>query len=262
VSSNAAFQTIAQGSRTISPLVGAGLYAWAGGGGLAVFDAATFVAAIIAIATIHVNESPAAREPSTPLRVELLAGFSQIRRTQTLRRIVTGSVTALLVLGFYESVTFAVLDALHRPASFFGVLMGVQAIGSIVGGLVVVRLINRLGEIRVLGIALVVWAIASLTYTVAALPVACCALLIFGSAVTLHGVARGTAIQRHTPPRLIGRTMTSASTLTKGAQTLSIGIGAVLVDRVDYRALLLIAAITLTVTALEVLRNADTTDGS
>jgi predicted MFS family arabinose efflux permease len=222
---------------------------------LAVFDAATFVAAIIAIATVHVNESPSARDPSTRLRIELLAGFAHIRRTQTLRRIIAGSVTALLVLGFYESVTFAVLDALHRPASFFGVLMSVQAIGSIVGGLVVVRLINRLGEIRVLGIALVAWAIASLTYTVAALPVACAALFVFGSAVTLHAVARSTAVQRHTPPRLVGRTVTSASTLTKGAQSLSIGIGAILVDRVDYRILLLVAAITLTVTAFEVVRN-------
>ncbi|HTK15418.1 MAG TPA: MFS transporter [Acidimicrobiia bacterium] len=255
VSSNAAFQTIAQGSRMVSPLVGAGLYAWAGGGGLAVFDAATFVAAIIAIATIHVNESPAGREPFMPFRIELLAGFAHIRRTRTLHRIVTGSVTALLVLGFYESVTFAVLDALHRPASFFGVLMSVQAAGSILGGLVVVRLIDCLSEIRVLAIALVAWAIASLAYTVAALPVACAALFVFGSAVTLHAVARGTAVQRHTPPRLVGRTVASASTLTKGAQTLSIGIGAVLIDRVDYRMLLLVAAITLIVTALEVFRN-------
>ena len=260
VSANAAFQTIGQGVRMVSPLVGAGLYAWAGGGGLAVFDAASFVAAIIAIATIHVSESPAARERSVPLRVELLAGFAHIRRTPTLRRIITGSATALLVLGFYESLTFAVLDALHRPASFFGVLMSVQAVGSILGGLVVVRLINRVGEVRVLGIALVAWAFASLTYTVAALPAACAALLAFGGAVTFHAVARSTAVQRHTPPRLVGRTVASASTLTKGAQTLSIGIGALLVDRVDYRTLLLVTAIALTVAAIEVLRNADTTE--
>jgi MFS family permease len=258
-SANAAFHTLSQGARIASPLVGAGLYTWLGGGGLAVFDSATFLAAIAAIATIHVTESPVARAQLTPLRTEVLAGFGHIRRTATLRRITTGSVLALLVLGFYESLTFAVLDALHRPASFFGVMMSVQAFGSILGGFVVARLIHRLGEVRVLAIGLIAWVVASLTYTIASVPVACAALFICGIAVTLHAVARGTAIQHHTPPRLIGRATAGVSMLTKGAQTLSIGIGAVLVDRIDYRILLLVIAITVAATALPLLRNTENT---
>jgi MFS family permease len=255
---NAAFQTISQGARIGSPLVGAGLYTWVGGGGLAVFDAATFLAAIAAIATIRVAESPVVRGQPTRLRTELLAGFAHIRRTAALRRITTGSVRALLVLGFYESLTFAVLDALHRPASFFGVLMSVQAFGSIVGGVVVARSIHRLGEARVLGIGLVVYVVASLTYTVASLPAACAALFTFGIAVTLSAVARGTAVQHHTPPRLVGRTTAAVSMLTKGAQTLSIGIGAVLVDHIDYRILLLIISVTVAAAAVPLLRSTET----
>lgn len=254
-SANAAFVTVGQGVRIASPLVGAGLYTWLGGGGLAIFDATTFVAAVVAIATIRVAESPVAREQQAPLRTELLAGFAHIRGTATLRRITTGSVVAMLVLGFYESLTFAVLDALHRPASFFGVLMSVQAVGSILGGLVVVALINRFGEARVLGIGFTAWVVASLAYTIASVPVALAALFIFGIAVTLHAVARGTAVQRHSPPRLVGRAIAGVSMLSKGAQTLSIGIGAALVDHIDYRILLLIVAIVVATAARPLLRN-------
>ena len=165
----------------------------------------------------------------------------------------------MLVLGFYESLTFAVLDALHRPASFFGVMMSVQAVGSILGGVVVARLIHRLGEARVLGIGLIAWVVASLIYTIASLPVAGAALFIFGIAVTLHAVARGTAdpTPHAAPPHRTNRA--GVSTLTKGAQTLSIGIGVALVDHIDYRILLLVIAVTVAAAAVPLLRDTNTT---
>jgi hypothetical protein len=48
-------------------------------------------------------------------------------------------MTAMVVLGFYESLTFAVIAALGWPPSFSGVLMSVQAAGSILGGLATAR---------------------------------------------------------------------------------------------------------------------------
>src|SRR5215217_2936277 len=55
---NASFQAIGQGLRLASPLVGAGIYSAVGGGALAMLDAATFAAAVIALASIQVQESP------------------------------------------------------------------------------------------------------------------------------------------------------------------------------------------------------------
>lgn len=132
--------------------------------------------------TIKVDESPIEPWRQSRLRDQLVAGFVHTWQTLPLRRITWASVVTMLVLGFYESLTFAVLDALGQPSSFFGVLMGVQAIGSILGGLIVAGLIGRLGEQRVLGLGLAAWAVASLAYTIAAMPVAFAALFVFGIA--------------------------------------------------------------------------------
>jgi MFS family permease len=132
----------------------------------------------------------------------------------------------MLVIGFYESVTIAVIAAIGRPASFFGVLMSIQAVGSIIGGLAVGPLIKRVGEARTLGTALFAWAVASLTYTIPVLPAACAALAIFGVAVPLNAVVVSTATQRYSPPQLQGRTFAASFMAADLAQTLAIAIGA------------------------------------
>jgi MFS family permease len=48
---NASLQTVGQGLRLISPAVGAGLFVWLGGSGLAILDASTFVVLILTLAS-------------------------------------------------------------------------------------------------------------------------------------------------------------------------------------------------------------------
>jgi MFS family permease len=177
-----------------------------------------------------------------PVRERLLVGIRYLRATPALGRIVAAEVTAMLVLGFYESLTFAVVAALGRPASFFGVLMSVQALGSIVGGLASAAVIHRIGEGRTLGLALAIWVIASVLYTIPSIPVACTALVVFGVAVPLNAVALATATQRFTPRRLTGRVAAAVGMFCNLAQMLSIAVGAALFDRVNYRELLVIVA--------------------
>ena len=238
-SANAAAITLNQGLRIASPLVGAALYARFGGDAVAILDSATFLAAIGALATIRLSETPGRPRRDHSMRVEVLAGAAHLWRTPQLRQILKASVAAMLVLGFYESLTFAVIEALHREPSFFAVLMSVQAAGSIAGGVITSRLIRRLGEGRTLGVGLLTWAIASLIYTVPAVPAAFTALALFGIAVALFAVAVATASQRYTPPWLQGRVTAAVGMATKMAQTVSIAVGALLVDRVGYVALLL-----------------------
>jgi MFS family permease len=159
----------------------------------------------------------------------------------------------MLVLGFYESVTFAVIAAIHRPASFFGVLMSVQAAGSIAGGLLATRLLRRLGEARTLGVALAAWVLATALYTIPELAAALLALVIFGAAVPLSAVAVATANQRYTPPGLQGRVSAASDMITTLTQTVSIAVGAVLVDTVGYEPLLAAAAVVLAVPAAALL---------
>jgi MFS family permease len=250
---NAALITLSQGLRIASPLAGAALYARLGGGSVAILDSATFLGAIAALLTVHVRETPVRPERDVPLRSQLLAGAAHLQRTPVLRQIVAASVAAMLVLGFYESLTFAVIDALHRTPSFFGVLMSVQAAGSIAGGLVTARLIRRLGEARTLGVALLAWAVASLMYTIPVVAVAYASLAVFGIAVPLFAVATATAFQRYTQPWLQGRVNAAAGMAMKLAQTVSIAVGALLVDRVGYRPLLFAIVAVVTCAALPIL---------
>jgi MFS family permease len=151
----------------------------------------------------------------------------------------------MLVMGFYESVTFAVIAALHRPASFFGVLMSVQAAGSIAGGLTAPRMIGRIGELRSVALALAVWALASGLYSAAAMPAAFVALVLLGAAGSLFVVATVTANQRNSPPELQGRVSAASDMAMIAAQSVSIAIGAALVDTIGYRPLLAAAVVVL-----------------
>src|SRR5579875_2620314 len=165
----------------------------------------------------------------------MLDGESHLRRRPLLAQMTAAYAVAMLVLGFYESVTFAVIAAIHRPASFFGVLMSVQAVGSILGGLAATRVLRRIGEARTLGLAFVAWVVASAIYTVPVLPTTILALSVFGVAVTLSAVAVGTATQRGTPAVLQGRVSATSNMVTFLAQTVSIAIGAALVDSIGYQ---------------------------
>jgi MFS family permease len=253
VGANAVRTTISQGLRIASPLAGAAIYASFGGGSLAVLDSATFLVAVGALLSVKVAEAKPERTAGERARTPLLAGAAHIRRTPLLAQITLSAAVAMLVLGFYESVTFAVIAAIGKPASFFGVLMSIQAVGSIIGGLAVGSLIKHAGEARTLGIALAAWAVASLIYTIPALPAACAALAIFGIAIPLNTVVVSAATQRYSPPHLQGRAFAASFMATDLAQMLSITIGAALVDTLGYRPLLIIAAAVVSVAAIPVL---------
>jgi MFS family permease len=250
---NAARTTISQGLRIASPLAGAAIYASLGGGSIAVLDAATFLVGTGALLSVNLTETPPGPTAAEPIRDQLLAGAAHLRHTPLLAQITLSGTIAMLVLGFYESVTFAVIAAIGKPASFFGVLMSIQAAGSIAGGFAVGPLIRRVGEARTLAIALVAWAVASLIYTIPALPASCTALAIFGLAVPLNTVVLTTATQRYTPPQLQGRTMAASFMALDLAQTLSITTGAALVSTLGYKPLLFIAAGVVSVAAIPVL---------
>jgi MFS family permease len=253
VGANAAFATTSQGLRIASPLAGAAIYSQLGGAALTLFDVATFVAAVGALLSVRIEEHPPDPGERGRLRVEILAGAAHLFRTPLLAQVTRAASLAMLVLGFYESLTFAVIAALGRPPSFFGVLMSVQAAGSIAGGLAVGWVTRRVGEARTLGLALLGWAIASLIYLEADLPVDLVAIAIFGMAVPFYAVAVTTATQRYTPHQLQGRANVAINTATSLAQTLSIAVGAFLVDTIGYQPLLVIVAVVTTIAALPVM---------
>src|SRR6266550_121106 len=106
--SNGMLQTLREGLRLVAPLVGALIYASIGGGAVAMLDSASFVAVVVALALIRLEEPRFEREEH--FVTELLAGVRHVFATLPLRQIVLATGVCLLVVGFSETLIFAVLD--------------------------------------------------------------------------------------------------------------------------------------------------------
>jgi MFS family permease len=232
---NGALQSVREGLRIVAPLAGAGIYAVAGGGTVALVDAATFVASAATLVALRFEEPPVAPKEQHFLR-ELSAGITHIARTRVLRQLTIGLGGALLVIGFSETLIFAVnSQSLHRPPSFIGVLSAFQGIGSIVGGLTVPTLLRRLGDLRITGLGVLTFAVGDGALLVPRLAVIAPAASVAGVGIVWAVVALATAYQRRSPNVLQGRVSAAANMLLSVPQTISIAVGALLVTLIDYR---------------------------
>jgi MFS family permease len=241
--SNGVLQTLREGLRLIAPLMGALLYASVGGGAVAILDSASFVAVVIALALIRLEE-PRFERLEHQFVTELLAGARHVFATLPLRQIVLATGACLLVVGFAETLIFAVLDqGLGRPASFFGVLSSLQGVGAIAGGLIAARTMRRIGDVRLVGVGMVLFAVGELSFASHSLTLVLTGIAVGGAGLAWIIVGYATAVQVRTPLRLQGRVLSAADTLINTPQTISIALGAVLVSVVDYRLLVVAMAI-------------------
>jgi MFS family permease len=246
---NAIFQSVREGLRLIAPLAGAGIYAAAGGGVVAILDSVSFVGVVAALLLMRMPE-PRFERVEHNFVAEALAGARHIVKTIPLRQIVFATGAALLVVGFSETIIFAVIDqGLHRPPSFLGVLSSLQGVGAIAGGLTAARGLRELGDVRLAGFGMAGFALGELSFVSSSLPLIAVGVAVAGFGVSWFIVGLMTAIQVRTPLRLQGRVMSAADVLISTPQTLSIALGAVLIAVVDYRLLVVAEAAAVTLTA-------------
>ena len=240
--SNGVLQTLREGLRLIAPLVGALIYASIGGGAVAILDSASFVAVVIALALIRLEEPRFEREEH--FVTELLAGVRHVFATLPLRQIVLATGVCLLVVGFSETLIFAVLDqGLHRPASFFGVLSSLQGVGAIAGGVTAARVMRRIGDVKLVGLGMGLFAVGELSFVSHSLPLVLAGIACAGAGIAWLIVGYITAIQMRTPLRLQGRVLSASDTLVNTPQTISIALGALLTTLIDYRILVVLMAV-------------------
>lgn len=235
---NGALRTVREGLRLVGPVAGAALFATLGGAAVAAVNAVTFLAAAVAIAMLRLRE-PAPEHTDLAWRQELTVGLRHLAAESALRRMMTGSALAWLVIGLTEPVAFAIVDqGLHRPPEFLGVLASAGGAGCIAGGLCSARIIGRVGELAATALGLAAFGLGCGLCIVPALPTVIAGKATSGVGLTLAMVGFTTLLQRRTPQALMGRVSTASETLTSGPQTLSIAVGAALVSVVDYRLLL------------------------
>lgn len=245
---NGAQQTLNEGLRLITPLVGAGLFAAVGGGVVAVIDACTFGVAVACLAVLRVDEPKPERTTAAGDEAkgggQFTAGFRFIAGEPVLRSITLALALALLAFGFTESAGFSVVTVgLHHSASFIGVLMTTQGIGAVAGGLTAAALLRRMSEGMLTALGLSCVGVAVLLLTVPDVAVAVAGMVIAGLVGPWCLVAATTAMQRRTPSDLLGRVSGAFGLSLTVPQVTSIGLGAALIAVVSYRVLLAAIAV-------------------
>ncbi|MDX6470960.1 MAG: hypothetical protein QOF75_2763 [Gaiellaceae bacterium] len=231
---NGVFQSIREGLRLVAPLAGAGIYAAFGGGAVALVDAASFLCSAATLVALRFDEPAPAVKEHHFLR-EISLGITHIARTRVLRELTIGVAAALLLVGFDETVIFAIASAMHRSPAFVGVMSTFQGVGAIVGGVVAARMLKRVGELPLAGLGLALFGIGDGLWLVPRLAVVLPAMAIAGFGLVWALVALATAYQRRSPSSLQGRVNAASNMLFSVPQTISIAAGAALITIVDYR---------------------------
>jgi MFS family permease len=243
VDANASLQTTKESFRLFGPLIGALLFTWLGGWAIALLDAASFFIAAAVIAAITVREVEPAVEESH-FWDRLTAGMRHLSTDRVLKHVLAGFGITLLVLGFTESSIYALLDAFDKPATFVSVIVSVQGVGAIAGGLSSGWVIRRIGEVAacVVGLVVLVAGIAIMGGT-HSIVVVCLSAAVFGTSLPLLMVAFMTLVQRRSPQAIIGRVSTAVEVVMATPQATSLALGSALVVVLSYRQIFAIMSV-------------------
>ncbi len=252
VEANASLSVTREAFRLVGPPAGAALFAFLGGGVVALADACTFVVAAIAVGTLTVVEQrpDQGTEQAAHWLGRLSAGMAHIRRTPTLLHATLGMSICLLVIGFSESAVYAVVDAFGKPVEFVGAVVSVQGVGAVAGGLLSGRIVRRLGEpgTLVAGLSLLVVGLAGVAGALAIWQLLV-ATVVIGAGLPVLVVAYNTLLQKQTPGHLMGRVSTTTEVLVTTPQAVSIALGALLVTLLSYRAIFALMALGVLIAA-------------
>jgi MFS family permease len=235
VDANSALQTTKEAFRLIGPLIGAAVFAVVGGGAVALIDAASFVVAAVVIAAIDLGEERPARD-DTHLWHQTTAGLRHLAEDRVLRHVLVGFGVMLLVVGFTEASIYALLDGFGKPATFAGVIVTVQGVGAVAGGLTSNLVIRRVGEVAgtVIGMAVMAAGVLVVAATTS-LGVVLASVVVVGASIPLLFVAVTTLVQRRTPKPIMGRVSMAVEVIMGAPQALSLAVGALLVSVLSYR---------------------------
>lgn len=156
-------------ARLIGPAVGGLVVAQFGAGGAIVLDAASFLIAGGLTALIRTTSHPGKTTTTAPnaslnrIAHEWLDGVGLIWREKTLRVL----FLATSLIGVGESVMSVLYvpfinDVLHGTSADVGGLMSAQAVGGIIGGVIITSVAARMKAFRLLGISAMIFGLLDL----------------------------------------------------------------------------------------------------
>ena len=226
--------TANEGMKLLAPLAGAGLYTAYGGPGVAVLDAASFLAAALVYVSLRVREErPApARDGGRSATAE---GVRHLWGDPALRPLVLAGGVTMLCAGVSGALTYAVVEGLGHSPAYAGVLYAVQGAGSVTVGLLSGPGLRRLGARRFAGYGIGLLAVAVALRAVPYDPVAWACAAAIGVGLPAALIAVLTEVQRRTPGPLWGRDPATANALVFTPNVIGLAAGAGLVELIGHR---------------------------
>ncbi|WP_406009666.1 MFS transporter [Streptomyces sp. NBC_00637] len=244
-----------EGMKLVAPLAGAGVYAAYGGPAVALLDAASFGCAAGLYACARVGGERRPRKGTARWRAQTAEGARFLWGHPELRPLVLAGGATMLCSGLGGPLVYAVVEGLGHSPAYAGTLYALQGVGSIVVGLLSGPALRRLGERRFAAYGIGLSAVAVAAQAAASGPVTLVCAAATGAGLPCVLIASLTAVQRGTPDALLGRVTATAGTLLYAPTAVGLAAGAVLVELVPYRPLLVGLAVAR-LTVLPLLRGA------
>jgi predicted MFS family arabinose efflux permease len=232
-------------ARLVGSPLGGLVFATAGLSGVVILDAASYlVSAVLVMLSRRRPPGPAADTPAAGFFRQLTDGWSTIRRTKPLAAILAIECVAAVAQGvFLVLFVVYVVSVLRASDAEVGLLRGVQAIGGILGGLLVGILIRRLSTRVLVGYGFLLFgALALVTWNFSPISTASAFYVGFFIAMGIPGVATMagliTIVQTVSPPNAIGRVIATMQTAMQAAQGIGLLAAGLLADRLGVVAVL------------------------
>jgi Na+/melibiose symporter-like transporter len=220
-------------ARLIGASLGGVLLGFSGLAGVLLADAASFLLA--ALLLLRPFRADTAKREHPPVFRAWLEGLREIRDRGPLR-VMLGVVGLMAVSQGIFVVLFVVFvtDRLGGGEAEIGVLRGVQAVGGVLGGLLVGVLARRLRAGRLLGLALLVFGLISAIgwngpYMTMAPAFYLVLFAVIGAPGVIAGAGMMSVLQLHTADETRGRVLGSFFSLNDGFQALGMMLAGVLV---------------------------------
>ncbi|WP_396655207.1 MFS transporter [Microbacterium sp.] len=240
---NGILSTIDNALRLVSPLIGTALYVWIGPQAVVALTAGCFAVAAAILTALPVGSTAPERGETVRSGVrgylrELGAGFEHLYRVRPLRMLTIAIAIAFGATGILNIAVFAVLDAMSVDPAVLGLLMPLQGIGAVVGGLLSGFIVTRMGEARAAALGMLLVAVGTVPLLGTSVWFAGAGMVVMGLGIPIVVVAFVTLRQRATPDELQGRASAAGNVMFNLPQTAISIVGAGLLVAIDYRVLL------------------------
>lgn len=208
-----------------------------------VVDAVTFLAGAALLAAVR-RPLQGERTRTTAIRHDIAEGFRFLLGHRFLRSI----AAAIAMINLAGNVTFGVLvilvvDELGAGDATFGVVLGIGAVGGVVGSVAAEPIVERTGRRAVLATAPLLLVLSQIANALAPNVAVVSASFFVGSfAVVVANVPGQSLRQAITPEHLLGRVVASFRMLGMGAAPIGAILGGVVTARSDVRVAMWLAA--------------------